>query len=148
MYRTILVPLDGSGRAERILAHVGELARRCDSTIVLLRVVEPDLNALRSTGAPADFYTGLIERLEEEARSYLAGVQGELRAANLQVRAVVERGSVVTTIIEVAAREAADLVAMASHGRSGLPRVFYGSVTAGVLHRVDRPILVVRADDR
>jgi nucleotide-binding universal stress UspA family protein len=147
MYGTILVPLDGSRRAERILAHVGELARHCDSTIVLLRVVEPDLNALRSTGAPADYYTGMIERLEEEARTYLAGVQGELRAAKIPARAVVERGPVVSTIIEVAAREAADLVAMASHGRSGLSRFYYGSVAEGVLHRVDRPILLVRADE-
>ncbi len=147
MYGTILVPLDGSHRAERILAHVEDLARHCNSTLVLLRVVEPDLNVLHSTGAPAGFYSGMIARLEEEAGAYLAGVSGQVRSSGLRVRTVVERGPVVTTIIEVAAREAADLVAMASHGRTGLHRVFYGSVAAGVLHRVDRPILLVRADD-
>ena len=147
MYRTILVPLDGSRRAERILAHVEDFARHFDATLVLLRVVEPDLNVLHSTGTPADFYTGLIERSEEEADAYLAGVKGQLRASGVKVRTAVETGPVVTTIIEVAAREAVDLVAMASHGRSGLHRVFYGSVAAGVLHRVDRPLLLVRADE-
>jgi nucleotide-binding universal stress UspA family protein len=44
-------------------------------------------------------------------------------------------------------QEEADLIAMASHGRSGLSRVFYGSVAAGVLHRVDRPLLLIRSMD-
>ena len=47
----------------------------------------------------------------------------------------------------MAARENADLIAMASHGRTGLGRVFYGSVAAGVLHRADRPLLLIRAQD-
>ncbi|MCB0130889.1 MAG: universal stress protein, partial [Caldilineaceae bacterium] len=47
--------------------------------------------------------------------------------------------------LDVAERENADLVAMASHGRTGLARVFYGSVAAGLLHAADRPLLVVRA---
>jgi nucleotide-binding universal stress UspA family protein len=45
----------------------------------------------------------------------------------------------------VAARQGADLIAMTSHGRGGLPRVFYGSVAASVLQRVDRPLLLVRS---
>jgi nucleotide-binding universal stress UspA family protein len=51
----------------------------------------------------------------------------------------------VGAIIEAAESEGADLIAMASHGRSGLSQCFYGSVAAGVLHRVDRPLLVVRS---
>ena len=44
-------------------------------------------------------------------------------------------------------QEDADLIAMASHGRTGLARVFYGSVATGVLHKVDRPLLLIRAED-
>jgi nucleotide-binding universal stress UspA family protein len=51
----------------------------------------------------------------------------------------------VASILAVADRENVDLVAMASHGRSGLGRVFYGSVAAGVLHATNRPLLLVRA---
>jgi nucleotide-binding universal stress UspA family protein len=58
---------------------------------------------------------------------------------------MVVRGPVVETIINVAEREGADLTAMASHGRTGLERVFYGSVAVGVLHHVDRPLLLVRS---
>jgi nucleotide-binding universal stress UspA family protein len=49
--------------------------------------------------------------------------------------------------LDVAAREEVNLIAMTSHGRTGLARVFYGSVAAGVLHQADRPLLLVRALD-
>jgi nucleotide-binding universal stress UspA family protein len=52
---------------------------------------------------------------------------------------------VVEGIIAVAASEEVDLIAMASHGRGGLARVFYGSVAAGVLQRIDRPLLLIRS---
>jgi nucleotide-binding universal stress UspA family protein len=57
----------------------------------------------------------------------------------------VEDGPVVETILRVAERYEAGLIAMASHGRTGLGRVFYGSVAAGVLHGADRPLLLVRS---
>jgi nucleotide-binding universal stress UspA family protein len=56
----------------------------------------------------------------------------------------VEIGPVVATIMRVAAEEAADLIAMASHGRGGPTDVYYGSVAAGILQRIDRPLLIVR----
>ena len=57
----------------------------------------------------------------------------------------VSKEMVVKAIIDAAERENADLVAMASHGRSGLSRAFYGSVAAGVLQRIDRPLLLIRS---
>lgn len=147
MYKSILVPLDGSSRAERILSHIEELAQNVGAKLVLLRVVEPDLSSLGTVGAPAEFYIEGFKRSTEDAQKYLAALQGEFRAKGIQVRTVVERGPVANTIINVAAREDVDLIAMASHGRSGLRRVFYGSVAAGVLHHVDRPLLLIRADD-
>ncbi len=147
MYKTILVPLDGSHRAEMILAHVTQLACQFGSQLVLLRVVELDLNGVGSQGTPAEFYLEGFKRKMEEAEFYLAAMQGELRQMGVNVRILVETGPVVSSITEVATRENADLVAMASHGRGRLERVFYGSVVAGVLHRVDRPLLLIRADD-
>ena len=54
-------------------------------------------------------------------------------------------GPVVTSIINIASQEDVDLIALASHGRSGLARVYYGSVAAGILQRVDRPLLLIRS---
>jgi nucleotide-binding universal stress UspA family protein len=58
---------------------------------------------------------------------------------------VVANGPAVERIIQTAEKENADIIAMASHGGGGLSRVFYGSVAAGVLNRVDRPLLVIRS---
>jgi nucleotide-binding universal stress UspA family protein len=63
----------------------------------------------------------------------------------IEAKAEVLQGPVVQAITDAAEREDADLIAIASHGRSGLSQCFYGSVAAGVLHRVDRPLLVVRS---
>jgi len=143
MYNIILVPLDGSRRAQRILPHVEELTQRYDATIVFLRVVGSEAGH----GHSAEFYIEALDRALEEARLYLNGIQGEFSQKGFQVRTIVERGPVVNTIIKVAKRENVDLIAMASHGRAGLSSAFYGSVAAGVLNKVDRPLLLVRADE-
>ena len=144
MYNTILVPLDGSKRAEAILPHVEDLARRYGDTVIFLRVVEPLPLNVGLEGAHTVLWDEL-ERRTKQAESYLAALQGEYREKGIEVRMRVVRGSPVEAIIETAEREGVDLIAMASHGRTGLPRVFYGSVAAGVLHRVDRPLLLIRS---
>lgn len=147
MYDVILVPLDGSKRAESILPYVENLAETRDSTIILLQVIEPSTTMVTPYDMVPYYDAELAEKWVSEATSYLAGLQGEYREKGINAKTLVEQGPVVRTILEVAERENADLVAMASHGRTGLGRVFYGSVAAGVLHAADRPILLVRATD-
>ena len=147
MYDTILVPLDGSKRAERILPHVEELAQRYDAEVIFLKVVEP-LPIIAEPGAGImALYQQDLDRWTKQAESYLAALQGEFREKGIEVRTRVVYGPVVQGITDAAQREGADLIAMASHGRSGLSRVFYGSVAAGVLHRVDRPMLLIRSQN-
>ena len=145
MYNKILVPLDGSNRAERILPHVEELARQFEAEIIFLFVVEPIIYALDLYNYSGGINFELTERSVEEGKTYLNSVEDKFREKNIKAKVCVESGSVVSTIIEVAEREGVDLIAMASHGRSGLSHVFYGSVAIGILHRVDRPLLIVRS---
>jgi nucleotide-binding universal stress UspA family protein len=146
MYSTILVPLDGSERAEAILRHVEDLAGRYSATVILLQVVEP---VPLTMGLETSYvvYREEFERRMRQAESYLAGLQGEFREKGIEARTSVVSGLVVGAIINAAEYESADLVAMASHGRTGLSQVFYGSVAAGVLHRIDRPLLLIRSRD-
>jgi nucleotide-binding universal stress UspA family protein len=146
MYTKILVPLDGSERAERILPHVEVLARQMGSTLLILQVVEPIYDVIDPQGTIVALAGDLMDQLEQEATGYVNRLAGEFKEGGLKVETYVERGPVVNTITLVADREGVDLVAMASHGRTGLARVFYGSVAAGVLHRIDRPLLLIRAD--
>lgn len=146
MYKKILVPLDGSKRAEAVLPHVEELAFLTKATVIFLQVIEHQYVLTDPDGFN---YLG-VEEISNEARlkqakSYLSSLEGEFREKNITTKSVVEVGSVAHSIILVAEREEVDLIAMASHGRTGLAHVFYGSVAASVLHLVDRPLLLIRS---
>jgi nucleotide-binding universal stress UspA family protein len=147
MYDTILVPLDGSKRAEKILPYIKELAFTRGSTVLLLQVIDPASFMV----APYDMVPyhdpEMAKNLVAEAKSYLTALANALREEGLDVKCMVEQGSVVHTILKVAEREKADLIALASHGRTGLARVFYGSVAAGILNQTDRPLLMVRSGE-
>jgi nucleotide-binding universal stress UspA family protein len=145
MYKTILVPLDGSKRAEAILPHVEELALRFGAKVVFLRIEEDVMMLGYDEVVDLSAYQQNRDRRKKDAESYLAGLEGVLKEKNISAKRIVSFGSVVQTILDTAEREGADLIAMASHGRSSLSRVFYGSVAAGVLHRVDRPLLIIRS---
>lgn len=146
MYDTILVPLDGSERAEGILTHVIELAKKFGSKVILLEAVEQQL-------AYADLeISAMVVQPDHEldkqvhaAESYIKSVQEKLKQQNIGTITRVIPGPAVEAITAVARKENVDLIAMASHGRGGLGRVFYGSVAAGVLHGIDRPLLIIRA---
>jgi nucleotide-binding universal stress UspA family protein len=144
MYKTILVPLDGSKRAEAILPHVENLAICYQAKIVFLQVVEPPPPLIDGGNPVPDLI--VHQKHLKTAEAYLAARQGEFREKGIEAKILVTPGAIVAEIIDTAEREGADLIAMASHGRTGLARVFYGSVAAGVLHRVDRPLLLVRSE--
>lgn len=146
MYKNVLVPLDGSKRAEAILPHVEQLARNIGAKVILMRVIEPE--PVLVTAEPIYTHSELGSHLYqlEQAEAYLASWCGEFREKGIAAKHLVSRGGpVIGEIIKAADREEVDLIALASHGRTGLSRVLFGSVAAGILHRVDRPLLVVRS---
>jgi nucleotide-binding universal stress UspA family protein len=145
MYKTILVPLDGSPRAEGILPHVEKLALQFKSNVIFLQVVVPSIYPTQSGPDGRHEYMVEFKQKQDEITAYLTGIRQGFQNIGIENRAVVEQGAVVETIISVAMRENADLIAIASHGRSGLSWVFYGSVAAGVLQKIDRPLLVIRS---
>ena len=144
MYHKILVPLDGSKRAEKILPHVEELAKRYKAKVILLQIVEfKAINTGEGAFIPLSDYE--FDQAEKKTETYLKGIQGEFREKNIESRTHVIYGPVVEGIISIAAQEGVDLIALASHGRGGVSRVFYGSVAAGLVHGVDRPLLIIRS---
>jgi nucleotide-binding universal stress UspA family protein len=145
MYKRILVPLDGSARAERILKHAEDLALSNKAHLILLQIVQPEVIGDGYKGVLVEQSKQATEQRISEAESYLNRTAAIFRGKGIECHTIVETGTIATGILRVAEREAVDLIAMASHGRSGLARVFYGSVAAGVLQQVDRPLLLIRA---
>ena len=143
MYKKILTPLDGSSRGEKILPHIEEVAERFQAAVMLLRVIDPASDISR-----AGLLVTLADQLgalEKEAKSYLNGVRTRLQEKNIEAHTRVVSGIPLEVICQTAEQENVDLIAMASHGRTGAARFFYGSVSAGVLNRVDRPLLMIRS---
>jgi nucleotide-binding universal stress UspA family protein len=145
MYKTILVPLDSSKRAEAILPHVKNLSLCFNTKVILFIVAEPSIMLEYDEVIDMSKYLEIRSHQKKNTEAYLASLQEEFRENGIKVETLIGHGRVVDAIIDAAERINADLVAMASHGRSGLSRTFYGSVAAGVLQRIDRPLLLVRS---
>jgi nucleotide-binding universal stress UspA family protein len=157
VYGMILVPLDGSKVAEAVLPFVQEMARRFDSEVTLIHVVAPLSklvaetmpSSLEPTGAAAavglEAASEALKAEREGARSYLEGVAERLKVEKVKARAEIVEGAAGDTIVEYAGREGVDLIAMCTHGRSGLRRLVYGSVADRVLCRAGTPVLLIRS---
>jgi nucleotide-binding universal stress UspA family protein len=143
MFNRILVPLDGSELAEQVLPHVIELAYHTDAQIILLCVPEVPANGYL-LHPPRSGLT-VYQNAEAEIRDYLDRISGNLRDMELDVRTVIaDDGSVYSTILNKARELGVDLIAMSTHGRSGLARLVMGSVADDVVRHAQSPVLLVR----
>lgn len=152
MFERILVCLDGSSLAEQILPHVTAVAQRFNSKILLLRVVTGS-STIAAAGmvTPAHDSETLaeeIEREENEAKAYLMGIALELKGKNLHVEWLILQGMAGNTIVSCAVNNKADLIAISTHGRSGLGRAVFGSVADFVLRQSGLPILVIKPQEK
>lgn len=146
MYKKILIPLDGSKLAESALAHGESLALKYGAELILLQVVRPPAVTAREPAEIMMFQENM-KGLQKEAEAYLNALKGEFREKKIRADIHVGLGPVVTEIVEAADARSVDLVIIASHGRTGLGRVFFGSVASGVLNRIEKPLMVIRAGD-
>ena len=146
MYQRILVPLDGSPLAEQVLPYVISLARSLGSRVELLRLIAP-LPAIGLTDPAREVYRQRIfAELREEAEGYLSQLAGRLRQSGLAVSTnVIHNVDPATGIINAGEQDPDTLIAMSSHGRSGLGRWVLGSVTDRVVRHSGEPVLVIRA---
>ncbi len=153
MIRRILVPLDGSELAEGVLPWVEDLARRLPTEVHFLQVVglPADLQ-LVDLGGQAIVDTGLLEEeldaQAKEAEDYLRRLATAWQSRGIETRWHMVRGPAAISIIEFARSSDADLIAMSTHGRSGLGRLVFGSVADQVLREAGTPVLLVKAADK
>jgi len=138
--RHVLITLDGSDLAEQALAPGMEVARRLGAVVTLLHVIEPEgrHRTGEAVGKPAPEHAG------GSAEEYLASLAHRYRELGQSVPTAMISGPVAHSILDFAATQHIDLIAMATHGRTGLRRWLYGSVTEKVIHDFTASLLIVR----
>ena len=148
MYKHIMVPLDGSELAECVLAHAETIATGCNVTkVTLVRVVTP----LRLHGGlESRFNPEERKHLDEDtinvAREYLDKLVRKLKENGVAAESEVLYGEqVVDELVDYTEKNEVDLIIIATHGRSGVSRLFLGSVADRVLRAAPVPVLMVRA---
>jgi nucleotide-binding universal stress UspA family protein len=147
MSRHILVPLDGSQLAERALEEAERLINP-DDTLTLLTVVPvPEIPIYDFYPMPMsvvqDYEAGMSDALPY-AQEYLERIAAQLRETlNVTVNVVVELGEPPTVIAATAEKYHVDMIVMSTHGRSGLNRWLFGSVTFKVLSNACCPVVVI-----
>src|SRR5689334_1935320 len=145
MFRKIVVPLDGSKTAECALPYARCFARGLNIPVELLAVVDDVEMTRQVSAAEGLFFDRLIEDRTRSLEKYLETIGKNFPRETVQRR--VEKGNAADAIIESAAADKTALIAMATHGRSGLDRWLVGSVAEKVLRGTANPLLLVRANE-
>lgn len=142
MFDKLLIPLDGSNTAERVLAFVPLLAGASHVPIELLAVVDISAATTHVVADKARYLEKLIANAERTSQEYLREVAARL--TGFDVRCTVQQGKPAGAIIEKAAATPRTLITMATHGRSGVNRWLLGSVAEKVLRGTSRPLFLLR----
>jgi nucleotide-binding universal stress UspA family protein len=161
----ILIPLDGSASSRQIVHSIQRLFRPADCELILLRVTEPPEGHLPNPPRPIlsawqmplydsrqdvvlsehpTYASQVWENVRSEAESELLPDVRALKEAGYAVSVLIRAGEPARTIVDVAEHQAVDVVAMATHSRTGLRRLALGSVTEAVLPELTVPLLLVR----
>jgi nucleotide-binding universal stress UspA family protein len=143
MYTRVLIPLDGSKTAEKVLPYARSLATNLKVPVELMGVIDIAEMALHISAENARYLDKMIEEAERASRDYLKRVANTFPGLN--VAFVVDKGRAAEAIIEKAAADTGTLITMATHGRSGINRWVLGSVAEKVLRATSNPLLLVRA---
>lgn len=156
MFQQVIVPLDGSELSERALGYATDIAQKYGAHLTLLRAYNgPDRSARMlatmssdpvGTVDPraVDVVNEAVQEEESEVRAYLGAVAQRLAADGLAADTHIADADPTNAILQEAHRRPDTLVVMTSHGRSGLQRLFFGSVAQEVVQRCHAPVLVIR----
>lgn len=144
----ILVPLDGSQFAESIIPCVEGLAKGRDNEVILLRVIEPIKPphfTIAEEGADWQNYEKrFMAKAEKEAKRYLGKEESVLKDRGVKVSSASLLGKPAQTILQYAEDNSVSLIALATHGFSGITKWAYGSVASKIIESSSKPVLLIR----
>jgi len=146
MFKRIVVPLDGSMRAERAIPVAARIVRASGGALILLRVVSTPLEIGSQVVPLSGYAASTLEADIEAAKSYLATLAGLEALDGVGVKMMVPVGTAAQAIHDIVIAEQADLIVMCSHGNTGVKRWVLGSVAQKVARHCTIPVLVLHQD--
>ena len=153
MFEHVLVPLDGSKVGEAALPVIDKLcdqiASGAEVQITLLGVITLLRHwvVVGEASAPVSYTEDEMEHIKQRVMDYLDRTAETIRCKGTKVSTMVRTGNAADEILKTAKEINVDLIAMSTHGRSGLRRLAFGSITDKVLHGTETPVLMVRAPE-
>jgi nucleotide-binding universal stress UspA family protein len=142
MYGKILMPTDGSSCSAKAIEQGLELAKTLSAQVTFVYVVEDPTRTLWISPEAVPYGLELIEDLKKAGDVALEAALQLATQAGVNAQSKLLEGKPIDTILSEAKNH--DLIVMGTHGRSGIDRLLLGSVTEGVLHRSEKPVLVIR----
>ncbi len=153
MFERVVVPLDGSKVGEAALPVIGRLADRLapdakvEVTLIGVITLLRHWVVVGEASAPVSYTEEELNIIKNRVTEYLNNVGESLKSKSIKVNVVVTSGNAAEEILKTAEQTRADLIAMSTHGRSGLRRLAFGSITDKVLRGSHIPVLMVRAPE-
>ena len=153
MFEKVLVPLDGSKVGEAAIPVLEQLvAKSATGTkveVTLLGVITILRHwvVVGEASAPVSYTEDELKIIQERVMAYLTETGESLKKKNIEINVMVRIGNAADEILKASEEINADLIAMSTHGRSGLRRLAFGSITDKVLHGSKTPVLMVRAPE-
>jgi len=143
--RQILLPTDFSGCANYALPYAAAVARATGARIICVHVVEAVVPAVGYTGLAEPMpIADISEQLEDSAERELPRLTDCEELKGVEVEEVIVHGDAAAEIVSLAEEREADLIVIASHGRTGLGRMIFGSTAEAVVRHASCPVLVVK----
>jgi nucleotide-binding universal stress UspA family protein len=141
MYDQILFPTDGSDGADAVLDHVLDIAAAHDATVHILNVADTTQDSVTQIGGE------VVDVLERQGEDIVAEAADRAKQRRVSTVTEVLQGGVPETIAGYATEFEIDLIAMPTHGRTGLKRMLLGSITERVVRQAPVPVLTLRPDE-
>ncbi len=151
MFSRVMVPLDGSKVGEAAIPVIEQLVDKLAPGTKVEVIIIGVITLLRhwvvvgEASAPVSYTEEELKLIKERVADYLNRTGEPLKKKGVSVSTIVRSGNAADEIIKAAEESKVDLIAMSTHGRSGLRRMAFGSITDKVLHRSPVPVLMVRA---
>jgi nucleotide-binding universal stress UspA family protein len=153
MFESILVPLDGSRVGEAAIPVIRKLVEKCPAQVHVEITLLGAITILRhwvvvgEASAPVSYTEDELKLIKERVQNYLEKAGEALQMKQVIVKTMVSTGNAAEEILKAADKLKVDVIAMSTHGRSGLRRLVLGSITDKVLRGAGVPVLLVRAPE-